>query len=119
MDDVLFYRITLNYGGRDITRTFSWLLDNLSFPYMDCKPEKNILDSLLLQELKHSYCHMDTVSVATGELNVEWYSPVFEAERERGRDGGRDGGREREREDSNIRFSRYKLIGRARSREKK
>ena len=56
-------RIMLKYGGRDITRTFSWLLDHISFPYIDCQHDSNILDALLLQELKHSYCHMDTVSL--------------------------------------------------------
>ena len=56
-------RVTLRYGGRDITTTFSWLLDHIAFPYIKCQPDANVLDALLLQELKHSYCHMDTVGV--------------------------------------------------------
>ena len=67
-------RVTLRYGGRDITRTFSWLLDHIAFPYIDCQPDENVLDALLLQELKHSYCHMDTVS---NLLYVTCYADYF------------------------------------------
>ncbi|XP_078580404.1 actin-related protein 8-like isoform X2 [Branchiostoma floridae x Branchiostoma japonicum] len=51
-------RLWLDYGGRDITRSLEWLLRKTSFPYKDC----NLLDRLdcqLLQELKHSSCHLN------------------------------------------------------------
>jgi len=70
----LYCRVTLRYGGRDITRTFSWLLDHISFPYIDCQPERNILDTMLLQELKHTYCHMDTVSFILLSCSGTWLS---------------------------------------------
>ncbi|XP_067938587.1 actin-related protein 8-like [Watersipora subatra] len=68
-------RITLRYGGRDITRTFSWLLDHIAFPYIDCQPDDNVLDALLLQELKHSYCHMDTDGAGTEEIHFQVRPP--------------------------------------------
>ncbi|XP_066300577.1 actin-related protein 8-like isoform X4 [Branchiostoma lanceolatum] len=51
-------RLWLDYGGRDITRCLEWLLRKNNFPYKDC----NLLDRLdcqLLQELKHSSCHLN------------------------------------------------------------
>ncbi|XP_054715778.1 actin-related protein 8-like [Uloborus diversus] len=51
-------RLSLNYGGNDITRYFSWLLEKSNFPYR-CHPEKIILDSTLMQELKEKFCHVN------------------------------------------------------------
>lgn len=50
-------RLWLQYGGRDITRAFYWLLRRVSFPYKECDPA-NRLDVLLLQELKETFCHL-------------------------------------------------------------
>jgi len=74
---ILLCRITLRYGGRDITRTFSWLLDHISFPYIDCQLDTNVLDTLLLQELKHSYCHMDTVSKYYYSYTILLYTILY------------------------------------------
>ncbi|KAI8497315.1 Cytochrome b5 reductase 4 [Branchiostoma belcheri] len=51
-------RLWLDYGGRDVTRSLEWLLRKTNFPYKDC----NLLDRLdcqLLQELKHTSCHLN------------------------------------------------------------
>lgn len=51
-------RLTLDYGGSDITQFFYHLLKQRSFPYSDIKPNSR-LGGLLLQELKESFCHLD------------------------------------------------------------
>lgn len=51
-------RICLAYGGRDITRCFTKLLERARFPYRQCCPSR-ILDTLLLIELKETFCHLD------------------------------------------------------------
>ncbi|PIK62751.1 putative actin-related protein 8 [Apostichopus japonicus] len=51
-------RICLAYGGRDITRCFTWLLERARFPYIECNPNR-IMDTLLLIELKETFCHLD------------------------------------------------------------
>ncbi|GIX71980.1 actin-related protein 8 [Caerostris extrusa] len=50
-------RLTINYGGSDITRLFHWLQEKLSFPY-PCSPELP-LDAMMLQELKEKLCHVN------------------------------------------------------------
>ena len=52
----------MTYGGSDITRTFTWLLERAHFPYHECQPEKT-MDALLLIELKETFCHLDQVKV--------------------------------------------------------
>ncbi|XP_072179953.1 actin-related protein 8-like [Diadema setosum] len=51
-------RVCMTYGGKDITRTFTWLLERARFPYRECQPEKT-MDALLLVELKETFCHLD------------------------------------------------------------
>ncbi|RWS17454.1 actin-related protein 8-like protein [Dinothrombium tinctorium] len=51
-------RITLEYGGSDITQVFHYLLKQRNFPYTECKSESRV-GGLLLQELKENFCHLD------------------------------------------------------------
>uniref|UniRef100_A0A3Q1CT58 Actin-related protein 8 n=1 Tax=Amphiprion ocellaris TaxID=80972 RepID=A0A3Q1CT58_AMPOC len=51
-------RLSLAYGGSDVTRTFFWLLQRAGFPYRDCQLS-NRLDCQLLQHLKETFCHLD------------------------------------------------------------
>ncbi|KAL9956854.1 hypothetical protein ACROYT_G038400 [Oculina patagonica] len=64
-------RLWLQYGGRDITRTFYWLLRRVSFPYKECDIN-NRLDVLLLHELKETFCHLsqDIVGGQVHEFQV-------------------------------------------------
>ncbi|RZF39990.1 hypothetical protein LSTR_LSTR002393 [Laodelphax striatellus] len=52
-------RVRLGYGGGDITQAFHWLLQKCAFPYKTCDPNGNTNDALLLQQLKHDYCHIN------------------------------------------------------------
>ncbi|KAM4022598.1 actin-related protein 8 [Anomaloglossus baeobatrachus] len=51
-------RLCLAYGGSDVTRCFFWLMQRAGFPYRECQLS-NRLDSLLLQQLKETYTHLD------------------------------------------------------------
>ncbi|ELT94986.1 hypothetical protein CAPTEDRAFT_229124 [Capitella teleta] len=51
-------RLTMDFGGSDITRCFHWLLLRCGFPYKECSLADR-MDALFLQELKETYCHMD------------------------------------------------------------
>ena len=51
-------RITLEFGGSDITQLFHYLLKQRGFPYSELKSESRI-GGLLLQSLKHEFCHLD------------------------------------------------------------
>ncbi|XP_074639693.1 actin-related protein 8-like isoform X1 [Acropora palmata] len=64
-------RLWLQYGGRDITRAFFWLLRRVSFPYKECDAT-NRLDVLLLHELKVTFCHLseDIVGGQVHEFQV-------------------------------------------------
>lgn len=64
-------RLWLQYGGRDITRAFFWLLRRVSFPYKECDAT-NRLDVLLLHELKETFCHLseDIVGGQVHEFQV-------------------------------------------------
>ncbi|XP_046542630.1 actin-related protein 8-like [Haliotis rubra] len=51
-------RLTMEYGGSDVTRCFRWMLRKSGVPL----PEVDLsipTDILLMQELKESFCHMD------------------------------------------------------------
>lgn len=50
-------RMTLNYGGNDITRCFHELLEMTNFPYRTVDVS-DPFDIQLLQELKETYCHL-------------------------------------------------------------
>ncbi|RMX44443.1 hypothetical protein pdam_00010070 [Pocillopora damicornis] len=64
-------RLWLQYGGRDITRAFFWLLRRVNFPYKECD-SNNRLDILLLHELKETFCHLsqDIVGGQVHEFQV-------------------------------------------------
>lgn len=51
-------RVSLKFGGGDVTMCFFWLLQKCSFPYKECQP-KNNQDAVLLNHLKESSCHID------------------------------------------------------------
>ncbi|XP_022098005.1 actin-related protein 8-like [Acanthaster planci] len=51
-------RLCMTYGGSDVTRCFTWLLERAFFPYQECQPAKT-MDALLLLELKETFCHLD------------------------------------------------------------
>jgi len=48
-------RITLSYGGRDISAFFLEALRGSSFPYQDCDLAKRVADAQLLDQLKERY----------------------------------------------------------------
>ncbi|XP_074646426.1 actin-related protein 8-like [Tubulanus polymorphus] len=51
-------RFVMEYGGSDLSRTFLWLLNRVSFPYKDCSLIRRF-DILSLKELKEKLCHLD------------------------------------------------------------
>ncbi|KAK6176999.1 hypothetical protein SNE40_015194 [Patella caerulea] len=51
-------RITMEYGGGDVTRTFHWLLGRAGIPLRDINLS-SLIDGLILQDLKETYCHLD------------------------------------------------------------
>lgn len=51
-------RLCLAYGGSDVTRCFFWLMQRAGFPYRECQLT-NLLDCLLLQQLKETFTHLD------------------------------------------------------------
>lgn len=53
-------RLSLAYGGSDVTRTFFWLLQRAGFPYRDCQLSSR-LDCQLLQHIKETFCHLNQV----------------------------------------------------------
>jgi hypothetical protein len=57
----LNFRITMEYGGSDVTRCFHWLLQRSGFNPKEIDLNK-ITDCLIMQEMKESYCHLDQVN---------------------------------------------------------
>ncbi|XP_033102471.1 actin-related protein 8-like [Anneissia japonica] len=51
-------RLCMGYGGSDVTRCFTSLLQRAHMPYRECQMEKT-MDALLLIELKETFCHLD------------------------------------------------------------
>jgi actin-related protein 8 len=51
-------RVSLKFGGGDVTMCFFWLLQKVAFPYKECSPMNN-QDAVLLNHLKESSCHVD------------------------------------------------------------
>ncbi|XP_071960310.1 actin-related protein 8-like [Antedon mediterranea] len=51
-------RLCMGYGGGDVTRCFTSLLQRAHMPYRECQMEKT-MDALLLVELKETFCHLD------------------------------------------------------------
>lgn len=60
-------RVTLNYGGNDITRCFYWLLKMANFPYRSIDTEDQF-DAQLLQELKETFCHL-SMEIPSGQVH--------------------------------------------------
>ncbi|XP_033746554.1 actin-related protein 8-like [Pecten maximus] len=78
-------RITMEYGGSDITRCFHWLLGKSGFSPRELDP-RNTIDGLLLQEYKESYCHLDqdnfgvkdrSILIRKPEQNIIKYAMKF------------------------------------------
>lgn len=53
-------RVTMKFGGSDITRCFHWLLGRINFPFEDCDLSRR-MDALFVQDLKENFCHLDQV----------------------------------------------------------
>lgn len=51
-------RITMEYGGSDVTRCFHWLLQRSGFNPKEIDLNK-VTDCNIMQEMKESYCHLD------------------------------------------------------------
>ncbi|XP_066935887.1 actin-related protein 8-like [Clytia hemisphaerica] len=60
-------RLTLNYGGNDITRCFYNLLLKSNFPYQTLDFD-DPMDIQLLQELKETYCHL-SMDIPSGHVH--------------------------------------------------
>ena len=60
-------RLTLNYGGDDITRSFFWLLQMANLPYHSINLY-DMLDVQLLRDLKETFCHM-SLSIPPGQVH--------------------------------------------------
>lgn len=63
--------ITLNIGGRDVTRVFANLLQRNALPYKKFDQDDR-MDALLMEELKETYCHLklDGVSPDSQEFHI-------------------------------------------------
>lgn len=68
-------RVTMRYGGSDITRMFYWLLKQTSLPYTEVAAHSR-LDGVLVQELKESICHLDPSIRGVKEHQFSVLSPT-------------------------------------------
>lgn len=50
----------MEYGGSDVSRCFHWLLQRSGFNPKEIDLHK-VTDSLIMQEMKEQYCHLDQV----------------------------------------------------------
>ncbi|XP_066986004.1 actin-related protein 8 isoform X2 [Macrobrachium rosenbergii] len=50
-------QLRLDYGGGDVTQVFYWLLKKCGFPHQVNPDDK--LDAMLLNKLKHEFCHVN------------------------------------------------------------
>ena len=57
----LILQLRLDYGGGDVTQVFYWLLKKSGFPHPVNLSRK--LDAMLLNKLKHEFCHVNLVSI--------------------------------------------------------
>ncbi|XP_065899738.1 actin-related protein 8-like isoform X2 [Dysidea avara] len=67
-------RITLHYGGSDITRLFYWMIRKCNFPYRKFDPSDH-LDELLIEDLKEGFCHLDLTSTGLKTLEFQVDKP--------------------------------------------
>ncbi|CAL4167632.1 unnamed protein product, partial [Meganyctiphanes norvegica] len=65
--------LRLDYGGGDVTQVFYWLLRKCGFPHQ-VNPN-NKLDGMLLNKLKHQFCHMDLNVCGAQEKTFTVQSP--------------------------------------------
>lgn len=58
---IMHWQLRLDYGGGDVTQVFYWLLKKSGFPHQVNLSKK--LDAMLLNKLKHEFCHVNLVSI--------------------------------------------------------
>lgn len=56
----LYFRLTMEYGGSDVSRIFYELLKRVGFSPKGVNLASNT-DAMLFQELKENLCHLDHV----------------------------------------------------------
>jgi actin-related protein 8 len=56
-------RMTLNYGGRNVSRFFLQLLQRSNFPYRLCDINKRLADYWLAEQLKERLCTLDAAQL--------------------------------------------------------
>lgn len=75
-------RITMEYGGSDISRSFYWLMGKSGINLRELDLSRSV-DAILMQELKESYCHLDqditgikerTILIRKPETNIVKYT---------------------------------------------
>lgn len=73
---LLFQQLRLDYGGGDVTQVFYWLLKKSGFPHSVNLSKK--LDAMLLNKLKHEFCHVNLVSISrTGNKLYSHHHPCL------------------------------------------
>ena len=67
-----YTRLTMDFGGNDITQLFYYLIKQRNFPFASCKPQSRIC-GVLLQELKENCCHvnLDICDVQQKQFTVQ------------------------------------------------
>ncbi|KAK8405413.1 hypothetical protein O3P69_001749 [Scylla paramamosain] len=66
-------RLRLDYGGGDVTQVFYWLLKKSGFPHPVNLSRK--LDAMLLNKLKHEFCHVNLNECGAQEKTFTVHSP--------------------------------------------
>ncbi|KAK8750538.1 hypothetical protein OTU49_014891 [Cherax quadricarinatus] len=66
-------RLRLDYGGGDVTQVFYWLLKKCGFPHQVNLSKK--LDAMLLNKLKHEFCHVNLNECGAQEKTFSVHSP--------------------------------------------
>ncbi|KAG7163377.1 Actin-related protein 8-like 2, partial [Homarus americanus] len=66
-------RLRLDYGGCDVTQVFYWLLKKCGFPHQVNLSKK--LDAMLLNKLKHEFCHVNLNECGAQEKTFSVHTP--------------------------------------------
>lgn len=66
-------RLRLDYGGGDVTQVFYWLLKKSGFPHPVNLSRK--LDAMLLNKLKHEFCHVNLNECGAQEKTFTVHCP--------------------------------------------
>ncbi|XP_045618086.1 actin-related protein 8 isoform X1 [Procambarus clarkii] len=66
-------RLRLDYGGSDVTQVFYWLLKKCGFPHQVNLHKK--LDAMLLNKLKHEFCHVNLNECGAQEKTFSVHNP--------------------------------------------